>query len=535
MLTSTLTCLSRFATAALVFGATASAQPAVTTLHQFGRHGDGALPTSGALVAGKNGLLYGITSSGGVAPGCIGGCGTIFELAPPASEDGAWTEKVIYTFDGQSCDASLPTGGLALGANGALYGTTTAGGGSACIGGCGTVFELAPSAATGGTWTETTLYSFTGQNGDGWWPGAGLVLGPSGALYGTTVYGGNTTTCFAGCGTVFELAPPAAAGGSWTESILYTFTGQSEDGPLPDAPLAIGKDGSLYGTTDYGGSSNFGTVFELVPPAAAGGAWTKTVIHRFSGSPTDGAFPATGNLLIGADGTLYGTTGFGGADCVAADGCGTVFALSPPSAPGGAWTETVIHSFAGSPGDGTNPAGLTFGKGGQLYGTTHGGGAYGGSGGYGTIFKLTPPSSPSGAWTESVQFNFNDRGGSGGASTRALPWSSARAARCTGRLTRAPIRATARCSSGSRERPLEQRLDALPSFGSHPCTLLRVCAGCIRNSRSSTHWCRKSEPRTPDACRPYWVKHLHNSAPVSGHSSGVPALSRLARKGIAPL
>jgi uncharacterized repeat protein (TIGR03803 family) len=127
---------------------------------------------------------------------------------------------------------------------------------------------------------------------------------------------------------MFQLRPPARIGEAWTETVLYSFAGGSE-GANPAAGLVIGPDGSLYGTTQYGGSSNLGTVFRLRSPAKAGKAWTETVLHSFAGG-SDGANPVAG-LVIGPNGALYGTTTLGGVPytCGLGPGCGTVFEVTP--------------------------------------------------------------------------------------------------------------------------------------------------------------------------------------------------------------
>jgi len=149
----------------------------------------------------------------------------------------------------------------------------------------------------------TTLYSFTGQNGDGGSPQCNLAKGPGGVLYGTTYYGGT-----ASLGTVFELTPPAAAGGAWTETVLYSFTGQNGDGSFPRNGVAVASSGVLYGTTDNGGAGpcqlGCGTAFSLTPPASPGGAWTESVLHKFGTKKGDG-FLYPSNLVIGPGGVLY--------------------------------------------------------------------------------------------------------------------------------------------------------------------------------------------------------------------------------------
>jgi uncharacterized repeat protein (TIGR03803 family) len=172
----------------------------------------------------------------------------------------------LHTFTGENGDGISPYAGVVVDANGVLYGTTELGGAQPCDhNGCGVVFSLTPPSAPGGTWTETILHTFTGENGDGVTPYAGVTLGPNGVLYGTTAGGGaiRNDSCGAGCGVVFELVPPSSQGGTWTEVILHNFDGS--DGNEPYAGVTMGPEGTLYGTTVFGGTSNQGTVFSLVP------------------------------------------------------------------------------------------------------------------------------------------------------------------------------------------------------------------------------------------------------------------------------
>jgi hypothetical protein len=218
-----------------------------------------------------------------------------------------------------------------------LYGTTTSGGElTACSGyGCGTVFGLVPPASPGGEWRKAVLHSFTGGS-DGANPAASLIIDTNGVLYGTAPNGGASTACAGyGCGTVFKLAPPPSQGGTWAETVLYSFTNENGDGAIPIAGLALSQDGALYGTTTQSGEIpgchgyGCGTVFMLMPPPSPGGAWTETVLHRFKS--TDGAYPE-GVLVIGKNGLLYGTTTYGGTSMTCASslrGCGTVFELRP--------------------------------------------------------------------------------------------------------------------------------------------------------------------------------------------------------------
>ena len=217
------------------------------------------------------------------------------------------------------------------------------------------------------------LYSFNFNGTDGADPAAGLIFDAAGNLYGTT-YGGGTYDW----GTVFELTP--AAGGGWTEKVLYSFLGGA-DGFFPAADLIFDAAGNLYGTTGYGGAYDNGTVFELTP--TGGGDWTEKLLHSFSYNLNgmDGTYPQAG-LIFDAAGNLYGTTVGGGNY-----GGGTVFELTPTA--GGNWTETVLHNFNRNGTDGADPyAGLIFDGAGNLYGTTSFGDVYGD----GTVFQLTPVS-----------------------------------------------------------------------------------------------------------------------------------------------
>jgi uncharacterized repeat protein (TIGR03803 family) len=176
---------------------------------------------------------------------------------------------------------------------------------------------------------------------------------------------------------------------------LYNF-GQLNDGELPYGALIADANGILYGTTSRGGVHNSGTVFALNPPAVAGGAWTETQLLSFDGEK-GGSQPLAG-LAFGSDGVLYGTTSAGGSD-----GAGVVFSLTPPAAPGGDWTETVLYNFTGDP-DGSSPnyGPLLLSQSGALYGMT----SEGGANGVGAAYSLTPPQIPGGAWMETVLWSF---------------------------------------------------------------------------------------------------------------------------------
>ncbi len=177
---------------------------------------------------------------------------------------------------------------------------------------------------------ESVLYAFHGKDGGF---GGNVIVGPHGALYGTTVGGGGEKACpdssFDGCGVVFQLA--RGANGKWDETVLHAFRGGSADGSSPAGNLVVDKNGNLYGTTVDGGPlhecSNLGcgVVFELAP--GANGKWTFKVLHLFA--ITDGANPY-GGMISDSAGNLYGTTSSGGnTSACLTGGCGVVFELSP--------------------------------------------------------------------------------------------------------------------------------------------------------------------------------------------------------------
>jgi uncharacterized repeat protein (TIGR03803 family) len=366
--------------------------------------GDPATP----LTLDSAGNAYGTTAAGGEF-----NFGTVFMLTPSGQE------TVLYSFTGGS-DGEDPHGGVVLDNVGNLYGTTAAGGsGGSCAGdGCGVIFELSPS---GGSWSETTLYSFKGLN-DGFGPGGTLVFDTAGNLFGATPDGGahsdgvvfelsptklvwryKVVHAFTGgkdgavgslgslvfdaagnlygvtelggtygAGSVYELSPTR---GGWKTTVLYDFKG-APDAANPYGGLIFDKAGNLYGTTYFGGAAGMGAVFQLIP--GPNGTWEENVLYSFEGG-TDGSFPTT-TLVFNAAGSLYGTTSTGGRPSC---DCGTVFRLTLTR---GSWDERIIHFF-GKGRDGSSPNyGLTLDQAGNLYGTT----PVGGSGGQGIVFQITP-------------------------------------------------------------------------------------------------------------------------------------------------
>ena len=266
-------------------------------LHNFTYFG-GAWPMC-SLVFDAAGNLYGTAGGDGRYS-----AGVAFELT---LVNGKWKEKVLHQF--KDVDGVNPEGGFIFDTAGNLYGSTFEGGPI----GQGTVFELQQS---GGKWTESVIYGFT-QGIDGSSPRGNLISDGAGNLYGTTVSRGGHYN-----GNVFMLTP--AQGGGWTETILYAFGDNGAyDGAHPLSSLVMDGAGNLYGTTQFGGVHNGGTVFKL---SQRGGIWRETILHSF-GKPTgagpDGYAP-WGSLVFDTAGNLYGTTSYGGPN-----DDGVVFELTP--------------------------------------------------------------------------------------------------------------------------------------------------------------------------------------------------------------
>ena len=252
-----------------------------TVLYSFAGGTDGANPYSGLVRVGTT--LYGTTDAGGAY-----GYGTVFKVTAGGKE------TVLHSFNSAfpTLDGAHPYAGLVL-YKGILYGTTRYGGAS----NLGTVFSITKAGA------ETVLCSFQG-GADGAYTYAGVAFDKSGSIYGTTYSGGTDNA-----GTVFKLT------GAGAESILHSFVRDGVDGLNPQASLTFDR-GNFYGTTLQGGPANIGTVFEVTP------AGTETVLYQFTGG-TDGGYPYAG-LVLGKKNTLYSTTYQGGSS-----NYGTVFRLVP--------------------------------------------------------------------------------------------------------------------------------------------------------------------------------------------------------------
>jgi uncharacterized repeat protein (TIGR03803 family) len=315
-------------------------------LFRFKGLATGTRPYSGMIDV--NGTLYGTTQTGGKRNE-----GTVFSLTTSGSL------HVIHSFRGK--DGNDPRANLTS-VNGALYGTTYYGGSA----GTGAIFTITGTGT--GTGTEKVLHNFKSGK-DGALPLCALIE-VNGVLYGTTASGGTGNA-----GTVFEINPDGT-----NYRVIYSFQGGT-DGAFPYSGLTA-LNGTLYGTTDQGGTYNKGTVFAVTPSGS------EQVLHSF-GHGTDGAYPYAGLTVL--NGELYGTTAYGGttpgADRVKPakpSSEGTLFTITPYG------SEQVLHDFTGGPGGRVPYADLVV-MNGVLYGTTiWGGNTKQKRGGTGTLFVFTP-------------------------------------------------------------------------------------------------------------------------------------------------
>lgn len=333
----------------------------LNTLYQFG-YGEWA--PQGRVVQGPGGALYGTTYRGGDSFCTEFGCGTVYGVRPPQT----FCRSVSCFWSPSFVSLTQPTGfqpgyvDPAFDGAGNMYVTTIYGGANYV----GNVDQLTRS---GGQWTPTSVYDFSGLDGE--YPYSGVTLDAQGNIYGTTWMGGPNNF-----GTVYRLTH---SGSGWTLNTLYSFT-NSSDGSLPVGGLVFDQAGNLYGTTESGGAGGAGTVFELSP---SGGGWNFTVLHSFTGQ-----YGPFATLTMDGAGNLYGT-----AFAPGAFGKGSVFKLTHN---GGGWIFTDLHDFTGGD-DGANPiGGVTLDAAGNLYGTTLSGGIAGDNCpfqvnvGCGVVWEITP-------------------------------------------------------------------------------------------------------------------------------------------------
>lgn len=338
---------------------------------------DGSDPNS--LIADTSGNLYGTTAGGG-PPGPD--AGSVFELV---RAHGQWTLRTLYLFcpNGTPCvDGDNPQGltyagaamGLPYDGHSPLFGTTLSGGAGRQG---GVVFELKHA---NGSWKEKVLYSFCSLQGcsDGATPYAGVMVAPSGVLYGTTITGGS-----GGGGVLYQLSQLDKR--DWSEAVLYPFCSQANcsDGYFPESVPITDSAGNLYGTTAYGGTNcngdaPCGVAFEY----SVGGI--ESTVHDFcsAGNCSDGTSPSAG-LIMDSNGALYGTTRYGGAHGSETAG-GTVFEVHDG-------TFQVLYNFCTDQlqcTDGSEPGALTMDSAGNLFGMTMEGGANNFTSG--VVFELTP-------------------------------------------------------------------------------------------------------------------------------------------------
>ncbi len=314
----------------------ASAKINVTSLAQFGVLSSVGAGVRGDLIVASDGNVYAAASSGGAS-----GYGSVVQITPTG------TVTAIHSFAGPGTEASTPYAGVIQATDGNLYGTSYFGGAN----NLGTVYRV---TLTG---DYTNLYSFDNASQGGFFPYAGLVQGPGGDLYGTTLRGGA-----ADAGTVFKISL------SGTLTTLVSFDGTN--GKNPEGQLVVGADGSLYGTTLIGGDADRGVIFKITPAGVLTKLFSFPSLGAFntSGVATNavGANPRAG-LKLGADGNFYGTAYQGGPA-----GYGTVFKSTPAGA------VTVVHGFSGPPGDGAFPLStVSQTADGSFFGTTEQGGALG--------------------------------------------------------------------------------------------------------------------------------------------------------------
>jgi hypothetical protein len=332
----------------------------------------GYVPNAG-VITDAHGTIFGTNFMGGQGDCGGAGCGTVFALYPQQGGQ-SWTLQTLYYFQGGQ-DGEHPGATPTLGPDGSVFGSSTNDGGA-----FGTVFQLLPPAKRGGQWTFQILYAFSG-GADGDLDTSAPMIWQDGALYGLAYGGSKACGDDAGCGSVFELAPPQSGNGPWTETTLFSFTGGSTSG-IPSSIVGFDAHGALYVST----AMDNGAVVQLTP---SGGTWNETVIAKFKGGK-NGAKPY--NLILAQDGTLYGLANTAGV-------AGLAFQLTPPGNGHSGWTRTNIATIDEHR---SGPNSLAQGANGTLIGTIYGDPDFF----PGAVFQLTPPDG-SGKWTFDELWDFN--------------------------------------------------------------------------------------------------------------------------------
>ncbi len=271
-----------------------------TILHSFftnpNSH-DGAAP-SGPLALDGAGNVYGTTVRGGAGTAsCPGSAGVVFELSPPRAGKVIWTETILHEFGICPGEVNRVDAGLTMGPDGSLFGAGSSGG-LRSLNNNGGIFKLTPPAAGTAAWGYKVIREFNDvRHNDGAGPEVAPTVGPAGALFGTTAYGGKF-----GWGTIYELTPPPVGSTTWTETLLHSF---NSFGGLNSSGVMLDASGALYGTVLWGGKFMDGTLYRLSPPAVDGGVWKSTALITFNGK--NGAVPLA-TPIVDANGVIYGTT-----------------------------------------------------------------------------------------------------------------------------------------------------------------------------------------------------------------------------------
>jgi uncharacterized repeat protein (TIGR03803 family) len=349
----------------------------LTTLHRFLGQNGGDNPRGG-LVMDARGHLYGTTEfDGDCSP-----CGVIYKLSPRAGGRGLWSFRVVHEFGKTLQDGIRPTGPLTI-RNGVIYGTTSAGADPSC--GCGSVFKVTPTNAAGTAWRYEVIHRFTRrlprQPLNGSTPVGGVLI------IGSTIYGATSAGGRKGAGVFYRMGLDGRG-----FRVLHHFAGNFNGGPQGE--LLLGRDRAIYGTTFGGGRHNQGTIFRITTAGAHSVLYDFRGVNQPGGS-TDGANPR-GRLVQARDGTIYGTTSFGGTP----SGWGTAWSIKKV---GTRWVYAQIHRFGGGDEANLPHSGFVRKSDTVLYGT----GAGGGANDDGAVYELRKLAN--GTWRHKTLHSFRGR------------------------------------------------------------------------------------------------------------------------------